>query len=212
MEDSDDTDNPRQLFPGLPEDKRVGILRTFHHKMYEDQDHTSKKNKGLCQTFYEFYFEKNKGYCMLVLISFALVLIGILSMIYGFMLPPMYHSLENEHSPALLIKQDRLEAVKEKDIFLVASIGLISFGLISAALCLFVPVYQDSGKLYDEDSIIKTPILVDYELAPYRDTLKGSKNYAFDDSSDWTPSPSASPTDNVSFTTFYIQQGESQTD
>uniref|UniRef100_A0A7M5V2S0 Uncharacterized protein n=1 Tax=Clytia hemisphaerica TaxID=252671 RepID=A0A7M5V2S0_9CNID len=205
----DETDDQtRQLFPSVPEDKRLGILRTFHHKMYED-DTSGNDGPGLCSVFYDFYFNKNKHYCFVVFVAFALVLVGVLTMLYGFALPTVYRSLEgNQAKNSTVLTLDLQEAEKEKDIFLIASIGMISFGLIAAAFGLFMPLYQDAGQSEYEDSIVKTPILVDYELAPYKDSLKAGNNFGFvgDESSDWTPSPCDSPLDNVSFQSFFVQK------
>ena len=207
-EDEIDNHDTRQLFPSVPEDKRLGILRTFHHKMYED-DTTGDNGPGLCSTFYDFYFNKNKCYCFVVFVAFALVLVGVLTMLYGFALPTVYRSWEGDRAKnSTVLTLDLQEAERDKDIFLITSIGLISFGLIAAAFGLFMLLYQDAGKSEYDDSIVKTPILVDYELAPYKDSLKAGNNFGFvgDESSDWTPSPCDSPLDNVSFQTFFVQK------
>ena len=199
-----------QLFPRLPDDKRVGILRTFHHKMYEDESESEEK-RWLCFTFYDYYFSKNKTYCFLVFVSLAMILVGVLSLVYGLALPRLYKTLEVNNASFESLEKDMEQAKKEKAIFLYASVVIISSGFILAAFGFFMPLYKDSGASNDADSVVKTPILVDYELAPYynKDSLQlnSAHNYAFDDqSSEWTPSPCDSPTDNVSFKTFLVQQ------
>lgn len=200
------------LFPGIPDDtKRVGILRTFHHKMYEEDESKSKKEKKLCSTFCEYYFHDNKNYCFLVLVSLAMILVGILSLVYGLILPRLYETLENSDTSFKSLEEDKAQAEKERGIFLYASVAIISSGFILAAFGFFMPLYKDSGESSDADSIVKAPILVDYEIAPYYtkdpSELNSVHNYAFEDqSSEWTTSPCESPTDNVSFKTFLVQQ------
>lgn len=206
-----DAEEKCTLFPRMPDDtKRVGILRTFHHKMYEEDESKSKQNK-LCSTFCEYYFHDNKNYCFLVLVSLAMILIGILSLVYGLILPHLYETLESSDTSFKSLEEDKAKAEKERGIFLYASVGIISSGFILAAFGFFMPLYKDSGAASDADSIVKAPILVDYEIAPYytKDSsqLNSVHNYAFEDqSSEWTASPCESPTDNVSFKTFLVQQ------
>ena len=152
--------------------------------------------------------------------AITMVLVGILSLVYGLMLPQLNTTLENSTDESILA-HGRSNAEDNKAIFLYVSVALISAGFILAAFGFFMPLYQDSsaGRLYldgdnnDADSTVKTPILVDYELSPFYNKddeslhqLNSTHNYAFEMSSDWTPSPCESPTDNVSFQTFMVQQ------
>lgn len=206
MEDDDDVDSnsTRRLFPGIPEDKRVGILRAFHHKMYEDGEREYSSKKSFFRRCSHFYCVKNKCYGLCISIALAFVVVGILSIIYGCMLPPLYETFD-AHENNKIKSQNKVKAQVEKEVFQITGICLISFGLVVMTFAIFIPLYRDTFKDSDQNEAgMKTPIIVDYEIAPY--SLKPGY-YAFSDStSDYTPSPRDSPVDNSSFKTFYIQQ------
>lgn len=205
MEEDEDNSSTRKLFPGIPEDKRVGILRTFHHKMYEDEGLEYSKKKTCPQRCANYYCVENKWYGLIIAVAVALVIVGILSIVYGAMLPSLYETFDRQENAAIK-SEDKIKADVEKEVFQITGIGMISFGLVVVVFGIFIPLYRDTANAHldpNKDGV-KTPILVDYEIAPY--SLKPGYYAMSDSTSDYTPSPCASPVDNASFKTFYIQQ------
>lgn len=63
-----------------------------------------------------------------------------------------------------------------KDLFVIVGLSLVGVGMILCVFGVCLPIYKDA-KAEDKNTIIHTPIIVDYELPPYGMSLQ-SGNYS----------------------------------
>lgn len=154
-----------------PTEKRVGVIRTFHHKLYENDEWSKKSTFSKISHYYCYEHWK---FCLLISISIAIMVAGALSTIYGYLLPSLYKSLDMEESKYVQFT-DNEKAVKYKDLFVVVGISLSGVGLVLCVTGACFPVYKDSMDV-DKYAVQHTPIVVDYELPPYDTTLENA-NY-----------------------------------
>lgn len=192
-----------RLFEGIPEDKRIGILRTYHHRMYKNDENDLNEKESQFSRCLSYYCVKNKGSCLVISISFALIVVGVLSITYGFMTPGLYKSIGKNGSYTEQLK-DVENYTYYKDLFIIFGIVMVSFGVLAASFGFFVPLYKDSAKkMSATEECQRTPIIVDYELPPYNTSLQ-TGNYLESDSS-WLSS-CGSPIEQEGFKTFFIQE------
>ena len=119
-----------EMFKTNPPGKRIGIIRTFHHKLYEDD---GWDKKSFASKMYHYYCHEHSRSCFLIMVSLAVIITGILATVYGFILPSLYESLDSEQ-PQYVKAVDRKNITKYKDLFVIVGISLTSVGIV---LCVF---------------------------------------------------------------------------
>ena len=162
--------------PGPPSEKqqRFGIMRTFHHKMYETEPcHVI----GSFQQMMDLFCVKHKMFCLFTLIAVSVMVAGILCMVYGYMIPDLYDTLGHSesgsgHIPLRSFVPRKIDEDKQKadqNAFLLSGLVLLIFGTLSVSIGICYPLYRYKKKSdYDDDpSSYQSPIVVEYELPPY---------------------------------------------
>ena len=119
-------------------EKLIGIIRTFHHQLYEDEednhDEENYEERTLSRT------------CFLVMISIAFMITGILSILYGYLLPYLYKLLETGHRKNAL-STDTFNCTKYKYIFVMVGLCLSVFGSVICVLVLSLSLCKDSTQV-----------------------------------------------------------------
>jgi len=176
----------------ITDKKRLGILRTFHHKLYEEPEETEG---NLIKSCCYFYCVHNRGASLIITISFIVIIIGILSIIYGSMIP----SISQE-------KGNKEKTVYSKELFIICGISILSFGVVASLFGFVIPLYTSTYKKIEDDGN-QTPIIVDYELPPYQASVHSNDTFLYSEDSSTATSNCPSPLSDEHFQTLYVQKG-----
>lgn len=192
--------------PTTPTERRVGFIRTFHHKLYEDEEWEKKSIVGKCC---HFYCQEHWTFCLLIMISMAILVTGALSALYGFLLPSLYRLMDVDEANATVKFIDSVHAHKYKELFVIIGISLSAVGIILCVSGACLPLYKSSEEATKFAKQQHTPIVVDYELPPYETSLEHG-NYKLVENGNLLPGGIGDPLpvleSNDMFQTFLVQE------